>query len=72
MHYHGREALRFVGLSRDEASDGYLKIEVEQAECFKAEDKEMILGEIVKKHGSYKDFNQKLSAKWELLGMGLI
>lgn len=55
--------LRFVGLSRAQAMKGRNKINVDKAECFKAQDKEMILGEIRKKHESTEVFNQKLREK---------
>ena len=64
IFYHGREALRFVGLTRGEAELGYKKVSVNDAECFRSEDKEMILTEIVKKHGSTSVFNKKI---WESL-----
>ena len=65
MFYHGREKLKFVGLTRGQAMKGRNKINVNQAECFKPEDKEMILAEITKKHGSTEVFNQKLKENWD-------
>jgi hypothetical protein len=70
MYYHGREALQFTGLSKEEAEAGREGIDVEKAECFKAEDKEMILREIMNKHGSTDNFNTKLQIKWELVSIG--
>ena len=64
MYYHGREKLKFLGLSEAQADAGQNTIDVERAECFKAEDKEMILREIIEKHGSAYDFNEKLKNKW--------
>ena len=64
MHYHGREALQFVGLTRGQALKGRNKIAVERAECFKPEDKNMIVDEIRKKHTSTEVFDQKLRENW--------
>ena len=64
IFYHGREKLLFLGLTIYEASYGEDKIDVEKAECFMAQDKEMILREIVHKHGSCDVFNRKLKNKW--------
>jgi hypothetical protein len=63
MFYHGRDRLRFVGLSEVEACRGAENIDVDQADCFKAEDKEMILREIIKNHGGTTIFNDKLKLK---------
>ena len=46
--------------------DSVSEINVDQAECFKAEDKRMILDEIMKKHGSTDVFNDKLKAKFQI------
>ena len=70
MYYHGREKLQLLGLSKDQAWEGLMKIHVEMAACFKAEDKEMILREIINKHGSTDNFNTKLQIKWELVSIG--
>ena len=64
MYYHGRGKLQFLGLSMLHVDEGRRKIDVERAECFKAEDKEMILREIKEKHGSTQVFNDKLRNKW--------
>ena len=65
MYYHGREKLKFLqlGLSHGQAETGRTKIDVAKAECFKAEDKEMILREIIKNHGGTTIFNDKLKLK---------
>ena len=68
---HGREALQFVGLSKDEAEKGKDTIDVDQAECFHIDDKRMILDEIVKKHGSTAVFNEKLKNKWTDVCVGI-
>ena len=70
MYYHGRGKLQYLGLSKDQAESGKDKIDVEMARCFKAEDKEMILREIINKHGSTDNFNTKLQIKWELVSIG--
>jgi hypothetical protein len=71
MYYHGREKLKLLGLSKDQAWDGEIKLDVEKAECFKAEDKEMILRETKEKHGSTQVFNEKLKNKWLDVEVGL-
>jgi hypothetical protein len=52
-------------------SAGQHKINVEKADCFKAEDKEMILREIREKHGSTKIFDTKLKNKLSDVELGL-
>ena len=64
IFYHGREKLQVVGLSVGEAEEGMNSIQVEGAECFKAEDREMILAAIIEKHGSTQQLNEKLRKKW--------
>ena len=64
MHLHGREAMKIVGLSVEEAEEGMNNIEVGKAKCFKLQDQEMILGEIIKKHSSLESFDEKLRKKW--------
>jgi hypothetical protein len=71
MYYHGREKLQLFGLSKDQAFEGLMKIHVEKAECFKAEDKEMILREIREKHGSTQVFNDKVRRKWSDVEFGI-
>ena len=71
MFYHGREKLKFVGLLMAQANFGKDKINVENAECSQPKDKEMILREIVSKHGSIQVFNEKLKNKWDDVKFGL-
>jgi hypothetical protein len=72
MYYHGREKLRYLGLSKAQAKEGKDKLDVEMAECFSATDKEMILREIINKHGSIEVFNNKLKNKWSDVQYGLM
>ena len=71
IFYHGREKLQLMGLSKEEADEGTSSIDVDQAMCFMIEDKQMILQEIKDKHGSTKNFNEKLRAKWTDLWYGI-
>ena len=64
IYYHGRETLQLLGLSKEEAEESQAKINIEMAECFMAADREMILREIIDKHGSAGIFNDKLKSKW--------
>jgi hypothetical protein len=63
MYLHGREALQILGLTLDEV-DSSQGIDIQQATCFKQSDYEMILAQVVEKHGSADAFNLKLEAKW--------
>ena len=66
MWFHGREELKFVGLATGgQAWKGIKRVDVNKAECFKVKDKEMILGEVLKKHGTAEKFNEKIIIKLE-------
>ena len=55
-----------LGLAKKDAYAGANDISVEKADCFRSEDKEMIIRAIQDKHGSSDVFDQKLKNKlWD-------
>lgn len=64
IHLHGREALQILGLSKEDAREGKDSIDIIKATCFKQSDYDMILGQVVEKHGSADVFNEKLRNKF--------
>jgi hypothetical protein len=63
---HGIEALQFVGMSEVDRQRIIDLVDVEKAQCAKANDQTMILREISEKHGSYRAFNQRLKLLLQL------
>ena len=59
MH-HSIEALQFVGMSERDRRRIVDEIDVDRAQCFDANDLQMILGEIKKYYGSSEAFNTRL------------
>ena len=66
MFFHGQQALHMTGLAKKDAYAGANDISVEKADCFRAEDKAMIIRAIMERHGSPDVFDQKLKNKlWD-------
>ncbi len=60
MLHHGPDGLHMHGLQPEDLDLIVDSINVEKTECVRAEDREMILGNIIRHHHSYAAFDVRL------------